>query len=307
MSLNIWYPVCAILNLVVCIGKYSINAFASQADGTLFLNKTGDLSDVYAVEITPAGWTFSIWGFIYTFEMLWVVYSLTLLCRKHEQLRKPLFIPVSVLVINILSCGLNVGWLISFDRQEIVLAFVILVVYSCAYYVMLGLAYRALDKSCVQLVQQGQTKDVWLTRALLHNGLAIQATWVTVATLLNLCMVMQYKADPSVGMTDAATVALSILALEIVVFAATDLFYLDRYSRYTFTPYLVLVVALIGSLTKNYEDGARNSVFTVVLLCLAGAVLFAKIVLSVARHAKHGAFTTCYDNTIGGSASGHLA
>jgi len=305
------YPVLAVVNLVFSIGKYAINALSSTGpDGTLFLNKTGDLSRTYYVEITPAGWTFSIWGFIYTWEALWIVYSLVNICRKGPNgpaYSDPVFIPASLFVAYSIGSCLNATWLLTFDRQELEAAMVTLILYSFLFYGMLALSYITLDRASPQLVEQGRTQEIWLTRGLLHNGLAMQATWVSVATLLNVAMVMQYRSDPGVDVTDAATVSLSILLVEIIIFVVADLVFLDRYSRYTFTPYIVLVVALAGSYSKNYVAGARNSVFTVVLLSLTSILLLSKFVVTIYRHTKGHRVTTSYDSTIGGSSKGNLA
>ncbi len=35
----------------------------------IYENTTGEISDKYPLEITPADWTFSIWGFIYAYQV----------------------------------------------------------------------------------------------------------------------------------------------------------------------------------------------------------------------------------------------
>lgn len=35
----------------------------------IFINTTGGVSDQYSIEITPSGWTFSIWGVIYFWQV----------------------------------------------------------------------------------------------------------------------------------------------------------------------------------------------------------------------------------------------
>jgi len=305
------YPVLAVLNLVASLGKYAINGLSGAGpDGTIFINKTGDLSRVYYLEITPAGWTFSIWGIIYLWEALWTLYAIANICRQGSNgpaYASPMFIPNMLFIVNIVGCGLNVGWLLSFDRQAIVLSAIVLILYSLVFYGMVALTYVSLDRAAPKLVDQGRTTEIWLTRALVHNGLAMQATWVTVATLLNVSMVARYEVDNPLNDTDVGTMALSILAVEIVVFAVTDLFVLDRYSRYTLTPYAVLVVALTGSLSKNYVEGARNSTLTLGLLGLAGALLITKLIVTVVRHCKGGRVPVSYHSTLGGAKKGTLA
>ncbi|RUS83023.1 hypothetical protein EGW08_009211 [Elysia chlorotica] len=290
------YQALAIFNFVVMIVSFAINGLNGAGDGVIFKNTTGELSDYYYTAITPAGWTFSIWGFIYTWQALWVIYSLVNICRKgpggKPAFSNPEFIPPVLLALAATTSCLGVAWLISFDRLELEVAFVALLLYSLGMYASLFFSYRALDRASPYLVQQGRTTEIWLTRGLVHNGLAIQGTWVSVATLLNLAMVLTYSGNEIASADDAGTVSLCVLALEIAVFAATDLLFLDRWSRYTLTPYAVLIVALSGSLAKNYTAGARNSVFTIVLLTAACVLAVVKVCMTVYRHLRCPRFRT---------------
>ena len=137
------------------------------------------------------------------------------------------------------------------------------------------------------MIKKERKMDVWLSPVLVHNGLSIYATWCTIATLLNLAMVMTYRSAHDISQQDACTTSLAILSAEIVVFLVADWVFLDRYTRYTFTPYIVLVVALSGSLAKNYTDGARNTIFTLVLLGVAGVAALVKVFLLVWRHIRY--------------------
>ena len=60
--------------------------FASlAATGTparLFPIPVGNASDALKVLITPVGATFTIWGIIYFWQFLWIVYALVSLCRN---------------------------------------------------------------------------------------------------------------------------------------------------------------------------------------------------------------------------------
>ncbi|GFN89726.1 hypothetical protein PoB_001623200 [Plakobranchus ocellatus] len=298
------YPILAILNLLVMLVSFVINGLSgSGPDGTIFKNTTGDLSDYFATDITPAGWTFSIWGFIYAWQAAWVLYSVINICRRgygeKPAYTNPEFLPPAVIVLSSITSCLGIAWLISFDRLEVEVAFVALICYSLGMYAALVLSYRGLDKACPTLAQQGRTTEIWLTRALVHNGLAIQATWVSVATLLNLAMVLTYSGDKIATIKEAGTVSLSVLTVEIVVFAVTDLFLLDRYTRYTLTPYAVLVVALSGSISKNYSAGERNSVFTVVLLAIAVLLAVIKLIVTIYKHFRKSRYLTAMEITEG--------
>ena len=225
-----------------------------------------------------------------------MTYSVVNICRKgpggEPAYSNPEFIHTATILLSTATSSLGVAWLISFDRLELEIAFTALILYSLGLYAALAMAYKALDAASPYLAQQGRTKEIWLTRGLVFNGLAIQATWVSVATLLNFAMVLTYSGDKIATVDDAATWALSVLTVEIVVFAATDLILLDRYSRYTLTPYAVLIVALSGSISKNYTAGARNSVFTVVLLAMASLLAVVKLILTIYRHKRSPRYKT---------------
>ncbi|XP_045208580.2 uncharacterized protein LOC123560457 [Mercenaria mercenaria] len=261
----------------------------SGADTDLYVSDTGTISDKYYNEITPAGWTFSIWGFIYTWQALWIVYALVNLFRKSEKgpyYTYPVLLPVPYLASYLLNLGFNCGWMVAFDREILELALALLFLITVTLYVCLFFSYRNLNRGIDILIKQERKSDVWLTRFLVQNGLSMYATWCTIATLLNLAFVLTYRSSHDIGQQNASTVSLSILSVAIVAFLVADWVFLDRYTRYTFTPYIVLVVAFTGSIAKNYEEGARNTIFTIVLLAVSGAAALVKIVLLFWRHCR---------------------
>lgn len=261
----------------------------SGADTDLYVSDTGTISDKYYIEITPAGWTFSIWGVIYTWQALWIVYALVNLFRKSEKgpyYTYPVLLPVPFLVSYLFNLAFNCGWLVSFDREILELALTLLFLITVTLCICLFFSYRNLNRGIDILIKQERKADVWLTRFLVQNGLSIYATWGTIATLLNFALVLAYRSSHDISQQNASTISLGILTAVIIAFLVTDWFFLDRYTRYTFTPYLVLVVALTGSLAKNYEEGARNTIFTIVLLAVSGAAALVKIFLMFWRHSR---------------------
>lgn len=255
----------------------------------LYVSDTGTISDKYYIEITPAGWTFSIWGFIYAWQALWIVYAIVNLFRKTEKgpcYIYPVLLPVPYLVSYLFNLVFNCGWMISFDREILELALALLFLITMTLYICLFFSYRSLNKGIHILVKQGRKHDVWLTRFFVQNGLSLYATWCTIATLLNFAIVLTYRSAHDISQKDASTTSLSILTAIIIVFLVADWFFMDRYTRYTFTPYIVLVVALTGSLVKNYEEGERNTIFTIVLLAVSGVAAIVKTFLLFWRHCR---------------------
>ena len=54
----------------------------NTGNNAAYQSDTGNISDVYSTQITPAGWAFSIWGVIYTWQALWLLYAWTFVFRE---------------------------------------------------------------------------------------------------------------------------------------------------------------------------------------------------------------------------------
>ncbi|XP_053383038.1 uncharacterized protein LOC123540311 [Mercenaria mercenaria] len=285
---------CILLVLTLLVPCFFIvvlifNGLAMDSGNGLYESDTGTLSDKYYLEITPASWTFSIWGFIYTWQALWIIYAIVNLFRRTEKgpyYTYPVLLPIPLLVIYLVNLVLNCGWLIAFDREILELAFVLLLSITLTLYACLFFSYRNLNRGIDILIKQERKSDVWLTRFLVQNGLSMYATWCTIATLLNFAFLLAYRSAHDIGQRNASTISLGILSGVIALFLVTDWFFLDRYTRYTFTPYIVLVVAFTGSLAKNYDEGARNTIFTIALLAVSGVAALTKVCLLFWRHCR---------------------
>jgi hypothetical protein len=55
---NILAIICVSLCFIVTV---IFNALAGSGNSTFFNSVTGNISDKYELDVTPAGWTFSIW------------------------------------------------------------------------------------------------------------------------------------------------------------------------------------------------------------------------------------------------------
>ena len=73
------------------------------------------------------------------------------------------------------------------------------------------------------------------------------------------------------------------LALDILIFALVDLVMFERHFRYVFTPYIVLAIALTGSMSKNWDDANSNTIFTVAIACMAFVLFCVKVIMCVVK------------------------
>ncbi|XP_078365005.1 uncharacterized protein LOC144649392 [Oculina patagonica] len=237
---------------------------------------TGEVSDDFYIEITPAGWAFSIWGLIYLWQSAWIIYSLTLLCRRSTTN----VISSVLLLIYAISNVANIAWLILWSREMVQASSVVLFATAFLLYGTLATSYMSVNLETLTVPKL----DFILTQVLVNNGVALYATWCTIASLLNLTMALAYF--HGVAQDVACTISLVILAVEIIVWFSLENTILDKYVRYTLTIYPVVIWALSASINKNWDPAKRNSIISVILLSVACALLIVRIAIVVWRETK---------------------
>ncbi|XP_064642304.1 uncharacterized protein LOC135496750 [Lineus longissimus] len=286
----------SVLGIILIVGAavaFFITAIFNGAassfgkDLGLFLNSTADISDIYSLDITPAGWVFSIWGLIYLWQAIFLVYGIASIFRKGEDgylYRTPAVVPIQVYLLYIINMILNLTWIFFWDREMMITGLVVISMMVFTVHLMLFCSYRDFNAVALELKQWGWDREIWLVRILVHNAWAFYCGWISVATLLNFSIVLAYRGPVSVE--DACTASLGVLTVELVLYFCIETFVYDRYLRYQFSQYIPVLLALIGGLTKNWDSTSRNSLFTAALLGIAGVLSIAKVVIMVVRHRR---------------------
>lgn len=263
-----------ILCALVFVAVLIVNALAGAGKG-FFHSSTGNVSGRYETEITPAGWTFSIWGVIYTWLALMVIYITTYVFRGFWA---QYLLPYAFYFCWLSNMVMNVIWLVLWDREMMVAALVVLVILTMSTYTALFFCCFATDYYGLWL-RTYHRKDLTCLRLLVQNGLALYATWTSVATLINFALVLHLW---GVDKSTAATASLCILFAEVVTWFILENWVLDRWVRYILTVYPVVIVALVGNIYRHFnrDDPTPNSVFMVILLVVV-CILWISRVFSV--------------------------
>ncbi|CAL9698030.1 unnamed protein product [Knipowitschia caucasica] len=127
--------------------------------------------------------------------------------------------------------------------------------------------YAVIAFSCIGLHAYGawlhkyHRADSYRIRVLVQNGIAIYATWTTIASLVNLNIVLVTEANMS--QNDAATTTLSILLVVIVTWFVLENWLLEKHVRYIVSIYPTVIYGLVGVFTKIFdpEITSRNDIF----------------------------------------------
>ncbi|XP_075934802.1 uncharacterized protein LOC142934211 [Anarhichas minor] len=267
---------CAVFFVAVLI----VNALAGAGRGP-FHSTTGNVSARYETDITPAGWTFSIWGVIYTWLSLMVIYITTYVFRGSWA---QCLMPYTLYLCWLSNLVMNIIWLLLWDRESMLAALVVLILMTIANYTALFFCCSATDYYGLWL-QTYHRKDLYCLRILVQNGLALYTTWTSIASLINFSLVLHLW---GVARSTAATASLCILFAEVVAWFLLENWVLDRWVRNILTVYPVVIVALVGNVFRHFNpaDPTPNSVFMVALLVLACVLLVSRLCTVIWRNSR---------------------
>ncbi|TKS87719.1 hypothetical protein D9C73_021843 [Collichthys lucidus] len=284
---NISLIIAILLALLVFIVTMVFSALAAPGIYP-FLASTGNTSEEFVTQITPSGWTFSIWTIIYIFLALVLAFVLSGTCRKNAYgyvYCSPAILPHGFFVTWCLNLGLNTGWLFLWDRRLMPAALAFLILIALTNYIMIFFSCYGLHNYGAWLNKYHKV-DLWLHRVLVQNGIAIYATWTTIASLVNLTIVLTN--DGNMSHTDAGTLALSVLTVVLFVWFILENSVLDKHVRYILTIYPAVIWALTGVFTKNYDAAAptRNNIFIAAQLAVACTLFVSRVVLVIWKHVK---------------------
>lgn len=278
------------VNTVVFAIMIFFNIAAGQDFG-IFKNNTGTISDANEVYITPAGATFATWGVIYTWQGLWVAFQISLIFFKFGNSRlyyEPPVLTIPFQIFIFLNFCANAGWLALWDSQLFTWSWIFSVFMAVTIYIATFIATKNAYDAEVYL--NSRRLVVWLYRALVHNGLTFYGTWLTVAALLNLAITITYRWAPSGEIetykNTSSLISLSIFTVLIAVYFSMEIFFFEKYLRYTFSHYLQLIIAFSGILGKNWSSSGSNPsavIFTLVLAIIVGVLFIIKICSTVFR------------------------
>ena len=263
-----------LLLTTIILGLTFLTSILSNVEGAGFRNGTGEVSDIYYTQITPAGWTFSVWGVIYTAQVIWIVYGWSFVFRPAT--------PRAISFVTYIFYGFanlcSIIWVYLWGNLYAQVAFGLIVLCGISLYATLVAQAIHLYRETPALSSTKKFKiDLYLTRIIVLNSLAIYASWLTVATQLNFVILLVYYGG--VDAITASTVGLSILLVVIIVYFILENTILDRFARFVFIVYPLFIWAFTGAVSAHWgvEEDNRNPIFTVVLLVLCIVLFIVRI------------------------------
>jgi hypothetical protein len=169
-------------------------------------NTAGELSDKYVNYFVPAGLTFAIWGVIYGWLMVFLGFQIASFFNKNIADKvDPIIEKIGWLFI--LSCMLNIGWLLAWHYEFVGLSVLIMVGFL---FNLLFLFFK---------IGVGKTKINELEKWISHAPFSIYLGWISIATIANFTALLVDNQWAGFGI-DGATWAkiMIIVGLAVVSF-----------------------------------------------------------------------------------------
>jgi benzodiazapine receptor len=254
MSLNKWGFLQGI-NIVAFIVTVAVNALAGST--TLLNGRTsGEVSDLYPTLVTPAGYTFSIWGVIYVLLFVFVVYQALPRNREQSFLRQVSF-------LFVLSGVLNISWLFLWHYDFITFSVVL----------MFGLLASLI---AIYLRLNIGRVDVSLTeKVCVHLPFSVYLGWITVASIANVAVALTAAGWDGFGI-EPVTWAMLVIAVALIITLTMIV------TRKDVAYGLVIAWALGGIMVKQIE----NQTIVLTAEVSIAIVLIAIVVMAVVSRLK---------------------
>lgn len=185
--------------VIISIVLFAITLMINMLGSSGFINGLNqkDISDKFSTLITPAGFTFSIWGIIYL--LLFIVLVMMFL-KRNEKYYVTIIRQITPLFW--LSCVLNSLWIVVFSYQLISLSLLVILALCVTLLLILRRIFRADNKES----------------ALLPIAFAIYSGWVFIASFVNLALFLNYlKLDFNVFGKDKIYVLLVIIVVVLAM------------------------------------------------------------------------------------------
>lgn len=213
------------LNTIIFIGSVLINYLGMRFSWWGPINSISAMSDKYFTMITPAKYTFGIWGVIYTLGTAVVVSWWRLSLNQNVDL----FNQMSALIFIFMAIAiLNPIWIVMWTREKIILSWLVMV----SLLLLLMVASK--------LVSQVDNSYSTLSSIFFNVYLG----WISVAFSINTSVLLMNSGTTPMNMTSMKVASMIIVALTLIT-----LFMLFYFKNITFT--IVILWALLGIYFQN--------------------------------------------------------
>lgn len=253
--------------------SYILMVLANFMANALPLNGlfTADITNkLYPNLFTPAGWTFSIWGFIYFMLLLYILYSLNII-KALNPIEEPQVLE-KVGILFTISSVLNIAWLFAWHYDVIVLSEIFMI----GLWVVLSLIHKEVRSTKLTKLQYVYVKFPF----------SIYFGWITVALVANTVVMLVSLDFGFFGLPEVVWVKYVIVAGAIFA-GFLGLKFKDIV--YSFVPVWGYVGILMNHALPSGHGNQYEDIITLLSYTTVGLILVMFVALgNIKRRAKVG-------------------
>jgi hypothetical protein len=252
MTVNSWLLKAS--NVVAFVLTVIINSIAGSTTILGGVN-TADISNAHLTLITPAGYTFAIWGVIYFLLGVFVVYQ-ALPSQKGKDFQQ------KIGWLFVISSILNIAWIFCWQYKQLAISVVLiflLLISLIAIYLRLNIG-----RSAVQIRE----------RLAVHLPFSVYLGWITIATIADVAVTLvsaQWNGFGIAAETWALLIIVIALLITLVVIA----------TRKDIGYSLVIIWALVGIAEKQTAHPTivmtLEASIAIIAIALVVMILFSRL------------------------------
>ena len=211
--------------------------------------ENGNDTDGYPVQISPPMWGYAV-AIIFTliWQLFWLLYGWSFLFNPTV----PKFIPKATYLLFSIALVLLIVRLYVNANDHVILGLLCQIVLTALLIVALGVAHFMMYYHTHELQIEGLVMDKWLTRILVHNGLALFIAWEVVELMVSINITMQYNSGKALKPDVASSIVLFAYMILVTIWMILETCILDQFMRYTLTIYPVFIWYFATALTEQW-------------------------------------------------------
>ncbi|KAF2364444.1 hypothetical protein FHG87_004802 [Trinorchestia longiramus] len=277
-------------SIVFAIATVLVHLWAfPQYAGGLFLNELRNMTLIYELPVTPEPWVVILWSVTMAWLFVCEIYAFVLVCLKTSvgpAYKSPPVLGPWFLLNFTMGLFCLIAWFIVWDRDLMVASTVLIILAAVFCWIATAAIYNTVYQYGGWMARHSRVL-LWFYRLLWHNGMAGFTTWLTIQAIYSL--VISLRIEAGISLQNTVWGVLGAMAGIMVFWCVMELTFLDRYGRYTVTPYLIVMVHMVGVFTRHVDQDNISSptdIFIVVLLAAAALFLLLRILLGAIRGFK---------------------
>lgn len=249
----------------------------------------------YPTELTPSAWSMScIWYLVYAWQFVWIVYSIIGIFRRTSSgtyfYQHPCAMNKWCFFYSAFGLILYTPQLAAAARNKYGIGISIFrhIGTLCEVIIILVVVHISLWENLKNYLRDKFFADVWLTRLLYHNGLALWASVLYYETCLSITIGFIYS--ESLSLLTSCIIGGFLLLCGLISYSIIENFIFYNSLAFTFSPWITYLWLLGEIVTRSHQATSPSSTFLIwfvrYLFCTAIILACIRLCLFIWRYSK---------------------